>query len=66
MAGYLGDQHIVAIFLQHEGGVAGIGVAFAIHGRELQGTATVTKFADLRLQTVLQTLLTFTHAFTSS
>ncbi len=66
MAGDLGDEHIVAILLQHEGGIAGIGVAFAIHGRQLQGAATVAKLADLRLQAILQTLLTFTHAFTSS
>ena len=66
MASYLGDEHIVSIFLQHEGGIAGIGVAFAIHSGELQGTATVAELADLRLQAVLQALLTFTHAFTSS
>ena len=66
MAGYLGDQHIVTIFLQHEGGIAGIGIAFTVHGRQLQGAATVAEFADLRLQAILQTLLTFTHAFTSS
>ncbi len=66
VTGDLGDQHIVTIFLQHEGGIAGIGIAFAVDRGQLQGAAVVAKLADLRLQAVLQTFLTLTHALTSS